>query len=160
MCGPVKSLYAVPVTQTPVKHRMRWFVYAGGYGQPLERIPHTATMRGHWPGWDAECTCGQWKSRTGGGVRTWVERLANEHKRQAAEVDAIRAVLAEHLPAAIAADVEHGTGEGTATVSARPGSGLTDEQLRATLDATPGVYVFHTLAYYGKPPAYLLATEV
>lgn len=60
-------------------HKIRWFVYAGGYGQPLTKIPHTASMRGHWPGWDAECECG-WESRTGGATKASVQRDVRAHK--------------------------------------------------------------------------------
>jgi hypothetical protein len=64
-------------TQTE-SHRMRWFVYSGG-----EKLPHTATMRGHWPGWDAECSCG-WKSATGGATRGYIKDEVWFHKWQAA----------------------------------------------------------------------------
>ena len=54
-------------------HRIRWWVYAGG-----ERIPREATMRGQW-GYDATCSCG-WDSRTGGAVRSCIEREVHDHK--------------------------------------------------------------------------------
>lgn len=60
------------------QHRVQWFVYAGG-----ERIPRQASMRGTW-GYDAVCECG-WDSRTGGGVRSYVEELIREHRRDAAQ---------------------------------------------------------------------------
>jgi hypothetical protein len=53
--------------ETMREHRARWFVYVGG-----ERVPHVATMRGHWPGWDAVCKCG-WDSGTGGATKRSVE---------------------------------------------------------------------------------------
>lgn len=56
------------------EHRARWFVYSGG-----ERIPHTAQMRGHWPGWDVECSCG-WKTKTGGAIRASVENDLWDHR--------------------------------------------------------------------------------
>lgn len=55
------------------KHAIRWWVYAG-----TERIPRTATMRGQWA-YDATCSCG-WDSRTGGAVRSYVERAVADHK--------------------------------------------------------------------------------
>lgn len=58
-------------------HRISWWVYAGG-----ERVRHTATMRGHWPGWDATCSCG-WDSRTGGAVRGSIRHEVWMHKWQA-----------------------------------------------------------------------------
>jgi hypothetical protein len=63
-----------------MKHVVRWFVYTGNPGQPNERIPRTATMRGRWPGYDAVCSCG-WESHTGGGVRSYIEQKIWEHKR-------------------------------------------------------------------------------
>lgn len=153
------------MTQTqpaPAKHRMRWYVYAGGYGQPLQRIPHTATMRGQWPGWDAECSCGKWESRTGGGVKSYVERLAREHREEATRNDTVVAALAAHLPEEVAA---HAAIEVTPDlgvhVSPRPGSGLTEDQLRAAINAVPGVHIFFTMApVAGKPAAHLVTTEV
>jgi hypothetical protein len=59
------------MTAVKRQHRIRWYVYAGGYGQPLVKMRHTANMRGSWPGWDAECSCG-WESKTGGATRTSV----------------------------------------------------------------------------------------
>jgi hypothetical protein len=62
-------------------HTVRWFVYTGGTNPDgtAERIPRTSSMRGSWPGYEAECSCG-WKSRTGGGVESWVRELVSEHK--------------------------------------------------------------------------------
>lgn len=60
-------------------HRISWFVYGGGYGSPLVKMPRTANMRGHWPGYDAECSCG-WKSATGGAVKSYVEQQVRDHK--------------------------------------------------------------------------------
>jgi hypothetical protein len=59
-----------------MKHRIRWWVYAG-----RERIPHTAQMRGRW-GYDATCSCG-WDSHTGGATRASVERDVWFHKWEA-----------------------------------------------------------------------------
>jgi hypothetical protein len=67
------------MTTTETTHRIRWYVYAGGYGQPLQRIPHAANMRGHWPGWDVECSCG-WESSTGGATKGYVSQLVWGHK--------------------------------------------------------------------------------
>ncbi len=55
-------------------HRMRWFVKLGD-----EMIPHTASMRGHWPGWDVKCSCG-WESRTGGATKTAIREAIWLHK--------------------------------------------------------------------------------
>lgn len=63
-------------TSTP-GHTVRWYVYADGV-----RIPRTAMMRGQW-GYDAVCSCG-WDSKTGGGVRSYVEREVTEHKSDVA----------------------------------------------------------------------------
>jgi len=65
--------------ETMRAHRARWFVYAGGYGQPLEKLPHTAQMRGHWTGWDVECSCG-WTSATGGAIRARVAEALWDHR--------------------------------------------------------------------------------
>lgn len=59
---------------TATAHRITWWVYAGA-----ERIRRTAKMRGSW-GYDATCSCG-WDSRTGGAVRSYVEREVWLHKR-------------------------------------------------------------------------------
>lgn len=60
-------------------HRITWYVYAGGYGQPLVKMRKTSTMRGTWPGYDFECECGH-ESRTGGAVKSYVEGLVRDHK--------------------------------------------------------------------------------
>lgn len=60
-------------------HRARWYVYGGGYGSPLVKMPHQASMRGHWPGWDVECSCG-WESRTGGATKTSVQLDLDTHR--------------------------------------------------------------------------------
>jgi hypothetical protein len=78
---------ASPISpETMREHRARWFVYAG-----REKIRHTATMRGQW-GYDVECSCG-WKTRTGGGVRSYVEDELFAH-RFSAQCDAERAATA------------------------------------------------------------------
>jgi hypothetical protein len=64
---------------TTTDHKIRWFVYAGGFGAPLVKIPHTSTMRGTWAGYDVECSCG-WESRTGGAVRSYIKREIWAHK--------------------------------------------------------------------------------
>lgn len=55
--------------------RIRWYVYSGG-----ERIRRQATMRGHWPGWDAECVTHNWDSKTGGATRGYVKHEVWSHK--------------------------------------------------------------------------------
>ena len=56
-----------------VPARITWWVYAGS-----DRIRRTATMRGQWS-YDATCTCG-WDTRTGGAVRSYIEREIYFHK--------------------------------------------------------------------------------
>jgi hypothetical protein len=68
-------------TTTKTAHQIRWFVYTGDKdenGRP-ERIRRTATMRGFWPGYDVQCSCG-WETRTGGAVRAYIDQLVWEHK--------------------------------------------------------------------------------
>jgi hypothetical protein len=68
------------VSEVEVKHRIRWFVYVGPNSSGrFERIPRTASMRGTWPGYDVECSCGQ-KTTTGGAVRSYIEREVWLHK--------------------------------------------------------------------------------
>ena len=62
--------------ETTTAHKVRWFVYTG---VDRERIPKTATMRGWWPGYDVECSCG-WKSETGGAIRSYIQREVWAHK--------------------------------------------------------------------------------
>jgi hypothetical protein len=65
----------------PVRHRIRWWVYTGGTDERgrREKIRRCATMRGWWPGYDADCSCG-WETRTGGAVRSYIEHEVWEHK--------------------------------------------------------------------------------
>ena len=67
--------------ETMREHRARWFVYAGGghTGTTRQKIPHTAAMRGFWPGYDVTCSCG-WESRTGGATRNSVESDLWDHR--------------------------------------------------------------------------------
>jgi hypothetical protein len=60
--------------ETKVAHRGAWFVWAGG-----QRMRHQATMRGTW-GWDVECSCGEWASKTGGATRHSVESDFWDHR--------------------------------------------------------------------------------
>lgn len=71
---------AVPVE---VKHNVRWWVYTGGRNADgtMERIRRTSMMRGMWPGYDVECTCG-WHTVTGGAVRKYIEDQVWLHKFQ------------------------------------------------------------------------------
>ena len=73
------SLGSLITAETRRAHRARWFVYGGGYGEPLVKMPRQATMRGHWPGYDVECSCG-WKSKTGGATRRSVEDMLWDHR--------------------------------------------------------------------------------
>jgi hypothetical protein len=54
--------------------RISWFVWSGG-----EKLRRTATMRGWWPGYDAECSCG-WATNTGGAIRAYIQREVWFHK--------------------------------------------------------------------------------
>lgn len=56
-----------------VVHRIRHFVVVDG-----EKIPRESGMRGAWA-CEAECSCG-WKTRTGGAIRSWVDREVADHK--------------------------------------------------------------------------------
>lgn len=55
-------------------HRMRWFVWAEG-----QRFPHKATMRGTW-GYDVECSCGDFATRTGGATLGYIRNEIWLHK--------------------------------------------------------------------------------
>lgn len=61
------------------QHKIRWYVWTGGHGLGRELIPQTSTMRGHWPGYDAKCSCG-WSTRTGGATRGYIKREIRDHK--------------------------------------------------------------------------------
>lgn len=67
--------------ETKTAHKIRWFVYAGGWGAPLVKIPRQASMRGTWAGYDAECSCG-WATRTGGAVKRYITDEIWFHKFQ------------------------------------------------------------------------------
>lgn len=68
------------MTAVKRQHRIRWYVWAGpGDDGKLVKIPHAANMRGPWPGYDAECSCG-WGSHTGGAIRTYVRQEVWLHK--------------------------------------------------------------------------------
>lgn len=79
---PPGSVYRVDMTtQTATKPRIRWYVYTGGTDDTgrRERIPRASTMRGWWPGYDAECSCG-WATNTGGAIHAYIEREVWFHK--------------------------------------------------------------------------------
>lgn len=61
------------MTTTETTHRIRHYVYAG-----VQLIPRESSMRGTWA-CEAKCSCG-WETRTGGAVRSWIEREVAEHK--------------------------------------------------------------------------------
>jgi len=69
--GLKMSMKLVPST---TKASIKWFVYAGE-----EKIRYNKTMRGAW-GYDVTCSCG-WETKTGGGVRSWIEEEIYAHKR-------------------------------------------------------------------------------
>lgn len=84
------SLNSLLTPATMRAHRARWYVYTGGQdanGQP-ERIPHVSTMRGQW-GYDVACSCG-WETKTGGGLRRYVEDKLFDHRHEAQTTDAVR----------------------------------------------------------------------
>jgi hypothetical protein len=56
------------------EHRIRWYVYVDG-----KKIRHQATMRGQW-GYDAECSCGEWETGTGGATRGYIKNEVWLHK--------------------------------------------------------------------------------
>jgi hypothetical protein len=60
------------------EHRIRYYVYLIGADGSKELIPRESTMRGDWP-MEAKCSCG-WETRTGGGVRSWIEKQVQDHK--------------------------------------------------------------------------------
>jgi hypothetical protein len=73
----MSTLNRIIAAETMRTHRARWFVWAGG-----QKMPHTASMRGMW-GWDAECSCGDWESRTGGATRAYVAGELWNHRYEA-----------------------------------------------------------------------------
>lgn len=58
-------------------HRIRHYVY-GVPGDRSTLIPREPTMRGAWA-CEAKCSCG-WETRTGGAVRSSIERDVRWHK--------------------------------------------------------------------------------
>lgn len=64
--------------ETKKAHRGIWYVWSGG-----QKLRHAAAMRGHWPGWDVECSCGLWASHTGGATRATVESDFWDHRYSA-----------------------------------------------------------------------------
>ena len=79
-----------PDADTRREHRARWLVWvthAGDFGPVRELVPHTSKM--HDPDyreWDAECTCGQWESKTGGAPRPEIQDMLNAHRAEAGVV--------------------------------------------------------------------------
>lgn len=64
------------MTAKPATHRIRHYVYETPGGN---LIPRTSGMRGTWPGHEAKCSCG-WETRTGGAVRSYIDREVSDHK--------------------------------------------------------------------------------
>jgi hypothetical protein len=62
-------------------HRASWSVWVGdgSAAYPRERIPYQSTMRGTW-GYDVECSCGEFDSKTGGATRNSVEDMLWDHR--------------------------------------------------------------------------------
>jgi len=71
------SLNSLISAETMREHRATWWVYPEP-GNTVTRIRRQATMRGQW-GHDVTCSCG-WDSRTGGGLRRYVEDLLFDHR--------------------------------------------------------------------------------
>jgi hypothetical protein len=60
------------------RHRIQWWAYAhDGLGN-TEKIRRTHDMRGSW-GFDVTCSCG-WETKTGGAIRSYLEREIFWHK--------------------------------------------------------------------------------
>ena len=77
MLAPWRGLRASSRRQAAddVKHKIRWFVY----DSDGNKTPSTSMMRGSWPGYDAECSCG-WGSSTGGAVKRSIADAVWDHK--------------------------------------------------------------------------------
>jgi hypothetical protein len=59
------------------QHRIRHYVY-GIAGDRSTLMPRESQMRGAWP-CEAKCSCG-WETRTGGAIRSAIEREVWDHK--------------------------------------------------------------------------------
>lgn len=64
------------------EHRITWWVYAWDTAGNVEKMRHRASMRGEWA-YDVSCSCG-WESRTGGGVRRYLQEQVRWHKAEVA----------------------------------------------------------------------------
>lgn len=73
-----------PDADTRREHRVRWFVWSRKDSRsPLQCFPHTSSMYDPDFGrWDAECTCGQWESKTGGIPRPLVQDMIEQHRSE------------------------------------------------------------------------------
>lgn len=60
-----------------IEHRIRHYVYLVP-GDRSTLIPRERSMQGPWP-CEAKCSCG-WETRTGGAVRSWINREVEDHK--------------------------------------------------------------------------------
>lgn len=60
-----------------MEHRIRHLVY-GVPGDRSTLIPRESSMRGPWA-CEARCSCG-WETRTGGAVRSYIDREVADHK--------------------------------------------------------------------------------
>lgn len=63
-------------TTSRTEHRIRHYVHSGD-----TIVPRESTMRGEWP-CEAKCSCG-WETRTGGAVRSCIDRMVADHKFEA-----------------------------------------------------------------------------
>jgi len=59
-------------------HRIQWWVYAWNGDGTVHKMRRSRTMRGQWS-YDVTCSCG-WETRTGGAVRSYIEREVRIHK--------------------------------------------------------------------------------
>jgi len=59
-------------------HKIQWWAYAWNHDGEVHKIRRSHTMRGEW-GYDVVCSCG-WETRTGGAIRSYIEREVRIHK--------------------------------------------------------------------------------
>jgi hypothetical protein len=63
---------------TEQTHKIQWWAYARDGLGGIEKIRRSHSMRGTW-GYDVTCSCG-WESKTGGAIRSYIEREVWWHK--------------------------------------------------------------------------------
>lgn len=72
----MSATYAL-TKETLKAHRATWYVWAEGV-----KMRRQAIMRGTW-GYDVTCSCGEFETRTGGAVRSYVEEELWHHRYEA-----------------------------------------------------------------------------